>query len=120
MDLGRRLRAPSRVRGARRLLRHARRGARAAAQVRGPRRAADRGGAAARAGPRSVPRGERGRPALCPAALYRAARAEGAARRPGPRTALLGMSPPRTTEPATAPVVWHDLECGSYLADLEL
>jgi SAM-dependent methyltransferase len=30
------------------------------------------------------------------------------------------MSPSRTAEPAIAPVVWHDLECGSYSADLEL
>jgi SAM-dependent methyltransferase len=30
------------------------------------------------------------------------------------------MSPLRTTEPESAPVVWHDLECGSYRADLEL
>jgi SAM-dependent methyltransferase len=30
------------------------------------------------------------------------------------------MSPLRTTEPEIAPVVWHDLECGSYRADLPL
>jgi SAM-dependent methyltransferase len=30
------------------------------------------------------------------------------------------MSPMRTTEPDIAPVVWHDLECHSYRADLEL
>lgn len=30
------------------------------------------------------------------------------------------MSPLRTTEPETAPIVWHDLECGSYRADLPL
>jgi SAM-dependent methyltransferase len=28
------------------------------------------------------------------------------------------MSPPRTTEPVIAPVVWHDIECGAYRADL--
>jgi SAM-dependent methyltransferase len=28
------------------------------------------------------------------------------------------MSPLRTTEPEIAPIVWHDLECGSYRADL--
>jgi SAM-dependent methyltransferase len=30
------------------------------------------------------------------------------------------MSPLPTTEPETAPIVWHDLECGSYRADLPL
>jgi SAM-dependent methyltransferase len=30
------------------------------------------------------------------------------------------MSPARTVEPEVAPVIWHDLECGSYRADLEL
>lgn len=30
------------------------------------------------------------------------------------------MSPLRTPEPAIAPIVWHDLECGSYHADLAL
>ena len=30
------------------------------------------------------------------------------------------MSPLRTVDPAIAPVVWHDLECGSYRADLGL
>jgi SAM-dependent methyltransferase len=30
------------------------------------------------------------------------------------------MSPLRTTEPESAPIVWHDLECGSYRADLPL
>jgi SAM-dependent methyltransferase len=30
------------------------------------------------------------------------------------------MSPLRTVEPEIAPVVWHDLECGSYRADLGL
>jgi SAM-dependent methyltransferase len=30
------------------------------------------------------------------------------------------MSPLRTREPDAAPVVWHDLECGSYVADLPL
>ena len=30
------------------------------------------------------------------------------------------MSPLRTTEPEVAPIVWHDLECGSYRADLPL
>jgi SAM-dependent methyltransferase len=30
------------------------------------------------------------------------------------------MSRARTTEPPVAPVVWHDLECGAYRADLEL
>ena len=30
------------------------------------------------------------------------------------------MSRARTAEPSNAPVVWHDLECGSYRADLEL
>jgi SAM-dependent methyltransferase len=28
------------------------------------------------------------------------------------------VSPARTKEPGIAPVVWHDLECGSYAADL--
>lgn len=30
------------------------------------------------------------------------------------------MTPARTAEPDTAPVVWHDLECGAYVADLPL
>jgi SAM-dependent methyltransferase len=30
------------------------------------------------------------------------------------------MSPARATEPEIAPVVWHDLECGGYTADLPL
>jgi SAM-dependent methyltransferase len=30
------------------------------------------------------------------------------------------MSPLRTTEPEIAPILWHDLECGSYRADLPL
>ncbi len=30
------------------------------------------------------------------------------------------MSPLRTREPEIAPIVWHDLECGSYHADLPL
>ena len=30
------------------------------------------------------------------------------------------MSPLGATEPETAPIVWHDLECGSYRADLPL
>jgi SAM-dependent methyltransferase len=30
------------------------------------------------------------------------------------------MSPLRTTEPEIAPIVWHDLECGAYRADLPL
>ena len=30
------------------------------------------------------------------------------------------MSPLRTVEPEIAPVIWHDLECGSYRADLGL
>ena len=30
------------------------------------------------------------------------------------------MRPLRTTEPDIAPIVWHDLECGSYRADLTL
>ena len=50
--------------------------------------------------------------------LHRAARAARAARGPRPRAALLGMSARRTTEPEIAPIVWHDLECGSYHADL--
>jgi SAM-dependent methyltransferase len=28
------------------------------------------------------------------------------------------MSPPRTAEPEIAPIVWHDMECGAYRADL--
>jgi SAM-dependent methyltransferase len=30
------------------------------------------------------------------------------------------MTPVHTTEPDAAPIVWHDLECGSYRADLPL
>jgi SAM-dependent methyltransferase len=30
------------------------------------------------------------------------------------------MSPLTTREPEIAPIVWHDLECGSYAADLQL
>src|SRR6185295_14842394 len=52
--------------------------------------------------------------------LHRASRAARAARGARICQAFLGMTVARTQEPDVAPIVWHDLECGAYRADLEL
>ena len=55
--------------------------------------------------------GGRRRPAVRAPHLHRAARAAGPARPPRPRAGVLAVS---------ADVIWHDIECGSYVADLPL
>ena len=63
--------------------------------------------------PRARPRpraGVRRRPALRAAHLHRAARAQGRAQPSRPRGVLA----------VNAKVMWHDVECGSYVADLPL
>src|SRR6185312_6943445 len=116
LDLGRRLRAARRPRRLRGLRRHARGRPRRAAEVRGRRARAhpDRAGAAAGARPRA---GERppGCAVVCPAHLHRDALAAGAARVPGRcRESLVVMAAPPSE------VIWHEVECGRYRADLPL
>ncbi len=52
-----------------------------------------------------------GRPPLRPPHLHRAARASQAARRPRPRRGVLAVNPS---------LIWHEVECGGYTADLPL
>ena len=92
------------------LLGHARGRAGAAAEVRGRRRGAARRSSTTSSAGLDTRAGGRQRPAVRAADLHRAARAQGPARAPRPARGVLAVSA----------IVWHDIECGAYTADLPL
>src|SRR5271167_3533121 len=114
MDLGRRLRAARRAGAPRDLQRRPRGRDGCAPEVRGDRPGTDQRAARPRPGARAVGRRPScvGRPAVCASHLHgdaRAARAPRRSRRGAERMVV-----------SSAAVIWHDLECGAYVADLPL